>query len=759
MRRMTMRRITRPAQTFKALCVVVVLALLMGTLGIAPVQALDRGTRRQVLKTVVRIYATVEDAEGGLSPLWWGSGTVVDPQGLILTNCHVAYPVAMGYPGDYAYDVLVVALTISSDEPARPTYLAEVAAYDPALDLAVIRVTHELDGSPVDAEDLELPYTELGDSDTLEVGDQLNIFGYPGIGGETITFTSGNVSGFTRESGVKGRAWVKTDATIAGGNSGGTAVNDDGLLVGVPTQGGVTDEIVDARPVADTNSDGVIDDRDSAVPIGGFINGLRPVNLALPLIEQARSGVTVERDAPDREDYTGDATLSRLFFASDINDIGLPVDVITALPSGSPSLYLFFDYEGMVDGVLYSMKTYIDGEEAEDWGLSPAVWNGGEEGMWWIGWSEADFEDAWYDLEVYVEDEMLGEASLEIGGRPTGGPTFRNVVFSDQVTSEDEPVDPGYLLPAGATEVYAFFDYENMKGQDEWTQTWYVDGEEAYTESGRWPESGDGSFWTSVSSRSGLGPGRYRLELDIEDELKATSDFWVVGETGGKTGGASFGEITFAEGVTRRGDPVDETDEFPSAMEQVHIFSDYEGMQDGLDFVEVWYIDDVKVLELPYEWEWGDEGTFHDFIYSSSGTLPDGAYTVELSVEGQVLQSGEATVGQGRTTRPPKKEEPEGVILEGYVKDADTMRGIRGALFIVLKPDVLLRDFEWDESQVLTLGETDRNGYFQLEDPLDPDGEFSIIVAAKEYEPVGEDGILVKELVEELPLEIFLEAQ
>jgi hypothetical protein len=87
------------------------------------------------------------------------------------------------------------------------------------------------------------------------------------------------------------------------------------------------------------------------------------------------------------------------------------------------------------------------------------------------------------------------------------------------------------------------------------------------------------------------------------------------------------------------------------------------------------------------------------------------------------------------------------------------MRGIRGALFIVLKPEVLLRDFEWDESQVLTLGETDRNGYFQLEDPLDPDGKFSIIVAAKEYEPVGEDGIPVKELVEELPLEIFLEAQ
>lgn len=748
-------------RAFKILSIVMALALLMGALGLVPSQALDRGTRRKVLKSVVRIYATVEDARGELSPLWWGSGTIVDPQGLILTNCHVALPTAMGYPGDYEYDVLVVALTVSSDEPARPTYLAEVAAYDPVLDLAVIRVTHDLDGSPVDPEDLDLPRTELGDADTLEVGDQLNIFGYPGIGGETITFTSGNVSGFTREAGIDGRAWIKTDATIAGGNSGGTAVDEDGLLVGVPTQGGVTDEIVDARPVADTNGDGVIDDRDSAVPIGGFINGLRPVNLAVSLIEQARSGVTVERDTPDREVYKGDATLSRLFFSSEINDLDLPMDVVTGLPSGARSLYLFFDYEGMADGVTYAMETYVDGQdETEDWGLPPTVWNGGESGMWWIGWSDADLEDGSYDLKVYVQEEMLAQASIEIGGRPSGDPAFRSLVFSDGVTQKNEPTNPGYLLPVGATEVYAFFDYENMGTRDEWTQIWYADGEEVFSKSDRWSDAGDGNFWTSVVNKSGLEPGRYRLELYIEDELKATSDFWVVGDSSSKSGGASFDEIIFAEGVTRRGDPMGETDKFSSGIEEMHIFSDYEGMQDGLDFTEVWYIDDVKVLEIPYEWEWDDKGTFYDYIYSDSGALPDGAYKVELAVEGQVLQTGEIAVGQGRQTRPPKDEhEPQGVILEGYIKDASTKKGIRGAMFIVLLPDVLLRDFDWDESQVLILAESDRNGYFELEDPLDPDGEYSIVVAAKGYEPIGGDGISIAELMEELPLEILLESE
>jgi S1-C subfamily serine protease len=749
-------------RTFRIFSVVVALALLLGTLGVVPSQALDRETRRRVLKSVVRIYATVEDARGDLEPLWWGSGTIVDPGGLIVTNCHVALPTAMGYPRDYEYDVLVVALTVSSDEPARPTYLAEVAAYDPALDLAVIRLTHDLDGSPVDPETLDLPYTEMGDSDTLEVGDQLNIFGYPGIGGETITFTSGNVSGFTREAGVKGRAWIKTDATIAGGNSGGTAVNEDGLLVGVPTQGGVTDQIVDARPVADTNGDGVVDDRDSAVPIGGFINGLRPVNLALPLVEQARSGVTVEpkREGPGKASYEGDATLSRLFFASEINDINMPMDVVTQLPSGTRSLYLFFDYEGMVDGVVYSMETYIDGSEAPDWGLTPSVWNGGDSGMWWIGWDDADFADARYDLEIYVADEMLAEASIEIGGRASADPVFRNIVFSEDVTSDDEPTEPGYLLSAGAQDVYAFFDFENMARGDEWSQIWYIDGEEAYRESNQWADAEEGSFWISVTSRAGLDPGRYRLELYIEGDLATTSDFWVVGEPGGQEGGASFDEIVFAEGVTRGGDPVGKADQFPSGAEEIHIFSDYEGMQNGLDFAEVWYIDDVKVLETPFEWDLEAEGAFYDYIYSNSGALPDGDYRVELLVEGQVLQSGETIVGKGGQARPPgKRDEPEGVILEGYITDASTGRAIRGALFIVLLPDVRLRDFEWDESQVLTMGETDRRGYFELKDPLDPDDAYSIVVAAQGYESIGGDDIPVSELAEDLPLEIMLEAE
>jgi len=111
-----------------------------------------------------------------------------------------------------------------------------VLSTSPELDLAVLGIIATTSGEEVDWDETYLPYCELGDSDELQVLDNLYIFGYPGIGGDTVTVTQGVVGGFTAEEGVGNRAWIKTATTIAGGNSGGTAVNDDGELVGVPTQ-------------------------------------------------------------------------------------------------------------------------------------------------------------------------------------------------------------------------------------------------------------------------------------------------------------------------------------------------------------------------------------------------------------------------------------------------------------------------------------------------------------------------------------------
>ncbi len=284
-------------------------------------QATNGGNDSEVLgevipyQSVVQIIAIV-DLNGNQVQGWTGSGTIISNDGLILTNAHVVL-------SDRYYQVvdLVVSITTEQDRPPEPMFYADVLQADAALDLAVIKIRSDLNGGPANFSSLGIPPVPLGDSNALQLGDPLVIIGYPGIGGETITLTRGEVSGFTAESPYGNRAFIKTSATIAGGNSGGLAATPQGAIIGVPTQvgsGDIEDMIVDCRPLADTNRDGYIDDKDNCVPTGGFINALRPVQLALPLIEAAQAGqVAIEEQSggASQEEYDpeGDTVLSDSF--------------------------------------------------------------------------------------------------------------------------------------------------------------------------------------------------------------------------------------------------------------------------------------------------------------------------------------------------------------------------------------------------------------------------------------------------------------
>lgn len=262
-------------------------------------------------RSVVQILAIL-DLNGQLVEGWTGSGTIISDEGHILTNAHVVL-------SDRFFDVadLVVSITTAQDQPPERMFLADVVQADISLDLAVIKVRSDLRGDPVNLDALGIEPVRIGRAESLQLGDPIIILGYPGIGGETITLTRGEVSGFTSDPFYGNRAFIKTSATIAGGNSGGLAATPQGEIIGVPTQvgsGEIDGVIVDCRPLADTNRDGVIDERDNCVPTGGFINALRPVNLAMGLIDSALAGqVAVEEEttAGEHQEYehTGDVLL------------------------------------------------------------------------------------------------------------------------------------------------------------------------------------------------------------------------------------------------------------------------------------------------------------------------------------------------------------------------------------------------------------------------------------------------------------------
>ena len=110
----------------------------------------------------------------------------------------------------------------------------------------------------------------------------MTAIGFPAIGGDSVTVTKGEVSGFNNYRGVR---WIKSSISISGGNSGGGAFNANGELIGVPTSLGVpgNNETTDCRPVRDTNGDGKIDSHDECVSMGGFINSLSPGSGAIDL--------------------------------------------------------------------------------------------------------------------------------------------------------------------------------------------------------------------------------------------------------------------------------------------------------------------------------------------------------------------------------------------------------------------------------------------------------------------------------------------
>jgi len=716
----------------------------------------ERQLRQNLLRSTVQIIALIE-SEGQIQPVWTGSGTILTPDGLILTNAHVASDPDPAYQPDG----LGVAITVRSDELPELRYLAEVQAIDYQLDLAVIQIVSDLDGRPVDVEQLNLSYASLGDSDLLELGDLLRILGYPGIGGETITFTEGVVSGFTRERGVEGRAYVKTDATIAGGNSGGLAANVDGQIIGVPTQVGYggAERFADCRYLADTNGDGVIDQDDNCIPVGGFINALRPVNLARPLIEAARMGIAPKPGlgpAPSSPP-SGESRFYNLAFAPDVTDNDQPTQIVTQLPSGATDLYVFWDYAEMADGMTWEARWYHEGQFLDNASWPSGPWQGDERGNWWLSiYNTSGLDDGTYRVELYVEGESLAQGSIPIGGTAAGA-TITSLVFSDGVTDDDRPTNPTYLLPSGITEVYAFFDYAEMRDGMNWSRVWSYEGEQVATGSDTWDWGSSGSAWVSISAEEPLDPGTYRLELFVEGALVAASSFTVAGTQSQE----AIGPITFASGVDAQGNPVDPGTIFSTGLAELHFFCTYAGMQDGMGFDEKWILNGEELVTFEMVWEEGANGTFHDSINRDSGKpLPDGEYTLELYIEGQLVQQGTAAIGTGTGVPPsPPPPPPQGLFIQGVILDADTGRGIPGAGYVVLNPGITVDSWDGSDEQIYTMAEADAKGYFELPSPLERNEYYSLIVWAEGYLPASGDNLLVGDEPSPLEVEVTLQRE
>ena len=194
-------------------------------------QVLPRDVRERILEAVVEVLPY--DLEAGRLVGTGGSGSIISPDGYVLTNYHVVGDDATGH--FYSWHVIRITDPRHPDRAPRHAYWARFVAGDARHDLAIIRIELLADESPLPP-GTRFTSVPLGDANTLMPGDPITIVGYPGIGGATVTVTTGIVSGWVGEDFMAGgKQWIKTDARIAGGNSGGGAFDERGYLVAVPT--------------------------------------------------------------------------------------------------------------------------------------------------------------------------------------------------------------------------------------------------------------------------------------------------------------------------------------------------------------------------------------------------------------------------------------------------------------------------------------------------------------------------------------------
>jgi serine protease Do len=206
-------------------CLILVAAIVAALSGAQPAVAQqtsefnDSKVIDSLLPAVVSIMKLVAASDPGGNPkIFYGSGFVIDPSGLIVTNDHVI-------AGAFQLQV-----TFSNGETAP----AKLVATAPTIDIAVIKA------------DTQHPLTAVhwGNSNKLTVGEPVIAIGNPlGLG---MSVSTGIVSALNRNiNGSPYDDYIQTDASINHGNSGGPLFDRAGEVIGMdtaiisPTQGSV----------------------------------------------------------------------------------------------------------------------------------------------------------------------------------------------------------------------------------------------------------------------------------------------------------------------------------------------------------------------------------------------------------------------------------------------------------------------------------------------------------------------------------------
>ncbi|MEW6468541.1 MAG: serine protease [Bacteroidota bacterium] len=366
----------------KSKILLIVLALAFwGSKGNAQVKGLDaKMIAANYYKGVVKILlfdSLAEKKKPGGGYIGRGTGFFVTDDGIIFTNRHVVEYCVMGYIDyDYkdsygqtqvgfdtytskiandpnttkvyatGYTTPIVQVYWGKGESDYTLYAAQVLTIGTgSFDGAMIKIVSDLKGNKVTQKFLPLP---IGNSDAAQQGEDLCVYGYPAQydGGwdmmvkDMSTLTFGKFSGldyvFNKDYG-----YIKTDASINGGNSGGPVFNETNKVIGIATAVG----------------------NKTGIGLVGGINGMYYVVApkSAILTQLNAKGLTIPKNAGSINTIMGDKQPI------------LTPDQINATKTGGNTTTYNTDYTSSSSGTYSNCDVYTTNEVNESTGTGPKI--------------------------------------------------------------------------------------------------------------------------------------------------------------------------------------------------------------------------------------------------------------------------------------------------------------------------------------------------------------------------------------------------
>lgn len=187
---------------------------------------------------VVFIFASKGSSKGS-----GGTGSIITPDGLVITNAHLFTRTDSSNLLSNI-TVFLKPKRVTGDHKAdlAKGYRGKILAYDLPLDLALVQILNP---------DRKFQTVPFADSETIDIGEQVYAIGHPEQGG-LWSLTTGVISArWKNYGGISGKHLFQTDASINRGNSGGPLLDDQASMIGINSM--IARKAADGLTITDVN--------------------------------------------------------------------------------------------------------------------------------------------------------------------------------------------------------------------------------------------------------------------------------------------------------------------------------------------------------------------------------------------------------------------------------------------------------------------------------------------------------------------------